>query len=41
MSEFVNETKHLYKRFGQVNALEEINIQIRKGEFIKKMGEKG
>ena len=34
MSEFVIETQHLYKRFGQVTALEDINIQIRQGEFI-------
>ena len=27
MSEFVIETQHLYKRFGQVTALEDINIQ--------------
>lgn len=27
MSEFVIETQHLYKRFGQVTALEDINIK--------------
>ena len=41
MSEFVIETQHLYKRFGQVAALEDINIQIRQGEFIAIMGASG
>ena len=41
MSEFVIETQHLYKRFGQVTALEDINIQIRQGEFIAIMGASG
>ena len=41
MSEFVIETQHLYKRFGQVTALENINIQIRQGEFIAIMGASG
>ena len=31
----------LYKRFGQVTALEDINIQIRQGEFIAIMGASG
>ena len=35
MSEFVIETQHLYKRFGQVTALEDINIQIRQGELLQ------
>ena len=38
MSEFVIETQHLYKRFGQVTALEDINIQIRQGEFMPSWG---
>ena len=41
MSEFVIETQHLYKRFGQVTALEDINIQIRQGEFIMIMDASG
>jgi len=41
MSEFVIETQHLYKRFGQVTALEDINIKIRQGEFIAIMGASG
>lgn len=38
---FVIETQHLYKRFGQVAALEDINIQIRQGEFVAIMGASG
>ena len=41
MTNFVIETQHLYKRFGQVTALEDINIQIRQGEFIAIMGRIG
>ena len=41
MSEFVIETQHLYKRFGQVTALEDINIKIRQGEFIAIIGHTG
>ena len=41
MSEFVIETQHLYKRFGQVTALEDINIKIRQGDFIAIMGASG
>ena len=41
MSEFVIETQHLYKRFGQVTALEDINIQIAEGEFVSIMGASG
>ena len=41
MSEFVIETQHLYKRFGQVAALEDSNIKIRQGEFIAIMGASG
>ncbi|MBN6711216.1 ABC transporter ATP-binding protein [Haemophilus haemoglobinophilus] len=41
MSNYVIETQNLYKRFGQVNALEDINIQIEKGEFVAIMGASG
>lgn len=41
MTNFVIETKHLYKRFGQVTALEDINIQISQGEFVAIMGASG
>ena len=41
MTEVIIETRHLYKRFGQVTALEDINIQIRKGEFVAIMGPSG
>ena len=41
MTNFVIETQHLYKRFGQVTALEDINIQIKKGEFVAIMGASG
>ncbi len=35
------ETRHLYKRFGQVTALEDINISIAQGEFVAIMGASG
>lgn len=38
MSEFVIETQHLYKRFGQVTALEDINIQIRQVSLLQSWG---
>ena len=41
MTNFVIETQHLYKRFGQVTALEDINLQIAKGEFVSVMGASG
>jgi len=41
MVQFVIETQHLYKRFGQVSALEDINIQIKQGEFVAIMGASG
>ena len=41
MSKTVIETQHLYKRFGQVTALEDINIQIEQGEFVAIMGASG
>ena len=28
------ETRHLYKRFGEVTALEDINLCIARGEFV-------
>ena len=37
----VIETRHLYKRFGQVTALEDINIRINRGEFVAIMGASG
>ncbi|HEN3642460.1 TPA: ABC transporter ATP-binding protein [Yersinia enterocolitica] len=37
----VIETRHLYKRFGQVTALEDINIHINRGEFVAIMGASG
>ena len=41
MGNFVIETQHLYKRFGQVIALEDINLQIAQGEFVSIMGASG
>ena len=41
MGNFVIETQHLYKRFGQVTALEDINLQIAQGEFVSVMGASG
>lgn len=40
-SPWVIETRHLYKRFGQVVALDDINIQIKRGEFVAIMGASG
>ncbi|WP_420844784.1 ABC transporter ATP-binding protein [Limnobaculum eriocheiris] len=40
-SPWVIETHHLYKRFGQVVALDDINLQIKRGEFIAIMGASG
>ncbi|WP_321206101.1 MULTISPECIES: ABC transporter ATP-binding protein [Limnobaculum] len=40
-SPWVIETRHLYKRFGQVVALDDINLQIKRGEFIAIMGASG
>ncbi|MFC3396110.1 ABC transporter ATP-binding protein [Brenneria rubrifaciens] len=37
----VIETRRLYKRFGQVTALEDINIRITRGEFVAVMGASG
>ena len=41
MADKVIETQHLYKRFCQVTALEDINIQITEGEFVSIMGASG
>ena len=41
MGNFVIETQHLYTRFGQVTALEDINLQIAQGEFVSVMGASG
>lgn len=40
-AEYVIETRNLYKRFGKVTALEDINIRIRRGEFVAFMGASG
>ncbi|ACX87574.1 ABC transporter ATP-binding protein [Pectobacterium parmentieri] len=40
-AEAVIETRQLYKRFGQVTALEDINIRIARGEFVAIMGASG
>ncbi|WP_404273141.1 ABC transporter ATP-binding protein [Yersinia similis] len=41
LTDTVIETRHLYKRFGQVTALEDINIRINRGEFVAIMGASG
>lgn len=40
-AEYVIETRSLYKRFGKVTALDDINIRIRRGEFVAFMGASG
>ncbi|MBI0550119.1 ABC transporter ATP-binding protein [Pectobacterium parmentieri] len=40
-AEAVIETRQLYKLFGQVTALEDINIRIARGEFVAIMGASG
>lgn len=37
----VIETRHLYKRFGDVTALDDINLRIMRGEFVAIMGASG
>lgn len=37
----VIETRHLFKRFGQVTALDDINLHIQRGEFVAIMGASG
>ncbi|VDZ73950.1 ABC transporter ATP-binding protein [Atlantibacter hermannii] len=37
----VIETRHLYKRFGDVTALDDINLRIAHGEFVAIMGASG
>jgi putative ABC transport system ATP-binding protein len=41
VADYVIETRHLSKRFGKVNALDDINIRIRRGEFVAFMGASG
>ncbi|CQH08525.1 ABC transporter ATP-binding protein [Yersinia mollaretii] len=41
VTDAVIETRHLYKRFGPVTALEDINIRINRGEFVAIMGASG
>ena len=40
-SEFIIEIKHLSKSFDGVKVLEDINLQIRKGEFVTLLGPSG
>ena len=40
-SEFIIEIQHLSKSFGDVKVLEDINLQIRKGEFVTLLGPSG
>jgi putative ABC transport system ATP-binding protein len=35
------ETRHLYKRFGDITALDDINLRIARGEFVAIMGASG
>ncbi|MFT4174104.1 MAG: ABC transporter ATP-binding protein [Rhodocyclaceae bacterium] len=37
----VIETRHLYKRFGPVTALDDINLAVARGEFVAFMGASG
>ncbi|MFS2222304.1 ABC transporter ATP-binding protein [Pantoea sp. B65] len=37
----VIETRHLYKRFGDITALDDINLRIARGEFVAIMGASG
>lgn len=37
----VIETRHLFKRFGEVTALDDINLRIMRGEFVAIMGASG
>ncbi|TCW00308.1 ABC transporter ATP-binding protein [Biostraticola tofi] len=41
VADCVIETRHLYKRFGKVTALDDINLHIRRGEFVAFMGASG
>lgn len=41
MQNIVIETEHLSKRFGDVVALDDINLQIKQGEFVSIMGASG
>ena len=37
----VIQTVHLYKRFGAVTALDDVNIAVARGEFVAIMGSSG
>ena len=37
----ISETVHLYKRFGTVTALDDVNIAVARGEFVAIMGSSG
>jgi putative ABC transport system ATP-binding protein len=37
----VIETRHLYKRFGPVTALDDVNLHVARGEFVAFMGASG
>ncbi|WP_116631326.1 ABC transporter ATP-binding protein [Pasteurella langaaensis] len=41
MMKYVIETQHLYKKFGNVTALDDINIRIQEQEFVAIMGASG
>ena len=41
MNEFIIELKHLSKSFGDKKVLEDINLQIRQGEFVTLLGPSG
>ncbi|SQD76681.1 putative ATP-binding component of ABC superfamily [Moritella yayanosii] len=41
MNQFVIETRSMSKRFGNITALDNLNIQIKRGEFVAFMGASG
>ena len=40
-SQPVIQTVHLYKRFGDITALDDVNITVARGEFVAIMGSSG